>query len=85
MDMDATPTEQQKDEHLAGDLMVGGDPILRFLIDLGILPADASIDDLYYLRRTRRWPIGKETSGKGGKLIASKRRLARHAQKIAAG
>ena len=35
---------------------------------------------VYYLRRTGRWPIGND----GGNLIASKRRLTRHAQKLTA-
>ena len=36
--------------------------------------------DPYYLKRTGNWPIGK-TGGDGGYLIASKRKLAKHAQK----
>jgi hypothetical protein len=81
--MDTSTTEQQEDERLAGDLLVGADAILNYLIFLG-MPADTDVDDVYYLKRTGRWPIGN-TAGDFGKLIASKRRLARHAQKIAAG
>ena len=36
--------------------------------------------DPYYLKRAGRWPIGN-TGGEGGKLIASKRRLSRHAER----
>jgi len=71
------------DEHLAGDLLVGAEAILNYLIFLG-MPADTDVDDVYYLKRTGRWPIGN-TAGDGGKLIASKRRLSRHADKLARG
>ena len=50
----------------AGDLLVGAEAIRAYLAHLG-MPEDI---DLYYLRRTRRWPIGK-TAGEGGRLIAS--------------
>jgi hypothetical protein len=79
----STERQQQEDERLAGDLLVGADAILNYLIFLG-MPADTDVDDVYYLKRTGRWPIGN-TAGDAGKLIASKRRLARHTQKIAAG
>ena len=82
--MDTTTTTEQEDERLAGDAMVGADVILPYLIFLGVLPADADVDDIYYLKRTGRWPIGN-IGGDAGKLIASKRRLARHVQKLAAG
>jgi hypothetical protein len=62
---------------VAGDLLVGADAIRTYLVSLG-MPAAT---DIYYLRRTGRWPIGSDG---GGRLIASKRRLARHTQKIAA-
>ena len=64
----------------AGDLLVGGAAILTFLVDLG-MPEDT---DIYYLKRAGHWPIGKTSDGGGGQLIASKRRLTRHAQKITA-
>jgi hypothetical protein len=67
-------------EHLAGDLLVGADAIRAFLVHLG-MPEGT---DPYYLKRSGYWPIGN-TAGDGGKLIASKRRLARHADKIARG
>jgi hypothetical protein len=72
-------TTHDEGSDLAGDLLVGADAILAYLVFLG-MPEDT---DIYYLKRAGRWPIGK-TSGEGGSLIASKRRLARHAQKITA-
>jgi hypothetical protein len=64
----------------AGDLLVGADAIRAFLVYLG-MPEDT---DPYYLKRAGHWPIGK-TAGEGGHLVASKRRLTRHAEKITAG
>ena len=69
------------DDRLAGDLLVGADAIRAYLIFLG-MPDDTDAEDVYYLKRSG-WPIGN-TAGDGGKLIASKKRLARHTQKIAA-
>jgi hypothetical protein len=69
------------DDRLAGDLLVGADAIRAYLVFLG-MPDDTDADDVYYFKRSG-WPIGN-TGGDGGKLIASKRRLARHTQKIAA-
>jgi hypothetical protein len=54
------------------------DAIRAYLVSLG-MPENI---DPYYLKRSG-WPIGS-TSATGGKLIASKRRLARHVQKITA-
>jgi len=78
--MDTNQQQDGGDERLAGDLLVGADAIRDYLVFLG-MPADI---DVYYLKRLGRWPIGK-TSGDGGSLIASKRRLIRHADKIARG
>jgi len=78
--MDTSITEHEHDERLAGDILVGAHAIRAYLVELG-MPEET---DVYYLKRTGLWPIGN-TGGDGGKLIASKRRLARHAQKIAAG
>jgi hypothetical protein len=74
-------TTQQHNEgsDLAGDLLVGWDAIHDFLVHLGL----PETTDPYHLKRRGNWPIGK-TSGEGGHLIASKRRLTRHAQKITA-
>ena len=63
---------------LAGDLLVGADAIRTFLVHLG-MPEET---DPYYLKRSGSWPIGN-TAGDGGKLIASKRRLTRHTDKLA--
>ena len=64
----------------AGDLLVGAEAIRAYLAHLG-MPEDV---DVYYLKRAGRWPIGK-TAGDGGSLIASKRQLIRHAEKITRG
>ena len=40
---------------MAGDLLVGADAILAYLVFLG-MPEDT---DVYYLKRAGRWPIGK--------------------------
>ena len=74
------PPHDDGDERLAGgDLLVGADAIRAFLVYLG-MPAGV---DPYYLRRARRWPIGN--TGGGGKLVASKKRLIRHAEEITRG
>jgi hypothetical protein len=78
--MDTNPTQHDEDAR-PGDLLVGADAIRAFLVQLG-MPDDT---DVYSLRRKRQetgegWPIGSD----GGRLFASKRRLARHAQKITA-
>jgi hypothetical protein len=63
-----------------GDLLVGRDAIRDYLVSLG-MPGGT---DVYYLKRAGHWPIGK-TAGDGGQLVASKRRLARHAARITRG
>jgi hypothetical protein len=70
------------DERLAdGDLLVGRNPIRDFLVRLGMPPST----DPYYLKRSG-WPIGNTGGGaSGGKLIATKNGLARHAENIARG
>jgi hypothetical protein len=69
LDDDDEPVERPA----AGDLLIGADPIEGYLKTLGVPNPDA-----YYLRRSGKWPIGKY----GANLIASKRRLDRHAAKI---
>jgi len=79
-----TTLDDPQVERFAGDLLVGADAIRVFLAHLG-MPADT---DVYYLKRTGRWPIGSTNGGGrkgGGKLIASKRRLIRHAEEITRG
>lgn len=69
-------TNQLHDED-AGDFLVGKPAIKSYLVSLG-WPEET---DPYHLKRTG-WPIGN-TGGDAGKLIASKRRLFRHTQKLA--
>ena len=40
--------------------------------------------DIYYLKRTGRWPIGN-TGGDSGNLIASKKRLTSYLEKLTRG
>jgi hypothetical protein len=77
--MDTTP-QDEGDERLAGDLLVGADAIRAFLVHLGM----PEWTDPYYLKRSGHWPIGN-TAGSDGKIIASKRRLIRHVEKITRG
>jgi hypothetical protein len=77
--MDANQQHDEGDARPA-DLLVGADAIRAYLVYLG-MPEDT---DVYYLKRAGRWPIGN-TGGDAGKLIASKRRLTRHAEKITRG
>jgi hypothetical protein len=65
------------------DLLVGSAAIHAFLVELG-MPART---DPYYLRRSKRWPIGRTTTdrGSGGKLVASRRRLREYVEEIARG
>src|SRR4029077_16043499 len=76
------PSDDEPTELLAaGDLLVGAAAIRAFLVELGIPRKTA---DPYYLKRTGRWPIGN-TGGESGNLIASKRRLTRHTDKLTRG
>jgi hypothetical protein len=72
-------TQHDEGDVRPGDLLVGADAIRAYLIHLGM---NETID-IYYLKRSG-WPIGN-TAGDGGKLIASKRRLSRHTEKLARG
>ena len=76
--MDTNPQQDDGDER-PGDLLVGRNAIRDFLIVLG-LPETV---DPYYLK-TRGWPFGKLAGGTG-QLVASKRRLIRHVEKITRG
>ena len=69
------PLDDDNDD-LAGDLLVGAEKIEAHLKHFGVPNPDA-----YYLRRSKKWPIEKY----GANLIASKRRLNRHAEKITRG
>ena len=77
--MDTNQHQHDESDVRPGDLLVGRDPIHTFLVSLGM----PETIDIYYLKRSG-WPIGN-TGGDGGKLIASKRRLARHTEKLARG
>ncbi|MFZ1090484.1 MAG: hypothetical protein WAN75_14815 [Xanthobacteraceae bacterium] len=77
--MDTTHSEEG--EPRAGDLLIGAARIKAYLIELG-MPEET---DPYYLKRRKTWPIGKTAEGKGASLIASKRRLARHADRLTRG
>ena len=69
------------DDH-GTDLLVGADAIRKHLVALG-LPEST---DPYYLKRSGSWPIGSTAGSKGGgKLIASKRRIAQHIDKLTCG
>lgn len=76
--MDTTTTQHDEGDAPAGDLLVEAGPIEAYLKDRGIPKPNA-----YYLKRSG-WPIGS-TGGDGGKLIASKRRLNRHIEKLTRG
>ena len=78
--MDTTEHDHEDSDRLAGDLLVGADAIRAFLVTLGM---PESVDP-YYLKRSGHWPIGN-TAGTDGKIIASKRRLLRHVEKITRG
>jgi hypothetical protein len=62
----------------AGNFLRGADAIRKYLVSLG-LPEDI---DPYYLKRSG-WPIGNSGGGRGGFLLATKRRLTRHLEKLA--
>jgi hypothetical protein len=70
--METKETAKQA-ERLADDLLAGGAEIAEFL---GCKPRE-----VYHLHKTGRLPIGRL----GRKLIASKRQLARHTDKITRG
>jgi hypothetical protein len=70
----------EHEDTLAGDLLVGADAVRAFLVHLGM----PETTDPYYLKRSGFWPIGN-TAGADGKIIASKRRLIRHVEKITRG
>jgi hypothetical protein len=60
-------------ERLADDLLLGAKSIGEFI--------GASEDQVYYLARVGKWPIGRL----GKDLIASKARLTSHAHKVTSG
>ena len=78
--MDPNQHQQDEGDVRPGDLLVGADAIRAYLVNLGM----PETIDIYWLKRSGDWPIGSTGAG-GGKLIASKRRLARHTEKLARG
>jgi hypothetical protein len=64
---------------LAGDVLLGAAKIAAHLTAILGEPIDA--DDVYYAHRMKKWPIGKY----GALLIASKKRLNNHVEKITRG
>lgn len=66
-------------DELDGDLLIGAKAIAAYLTYLGI-----PNPDVYYLKRAGRWPIGN-VGGDRSDLIASKRKLVSHAEKLTQG
>jgi hypothetical protein len=78
--MDTTnPQQDDEDERLAGDLLRGARRIAEHISVLAGEPVDEG--DVYYFHRAGTWPIGKLGAG----LVASRKRLNRHADKITRG
>ena len=65
-------------ERLADDVLLGAKSIAEHITALGF-PVNET--DVYYLHRAKKWPFNKY----GVFLIASKRRLSRHAKEILRG
>jgi len=77
--MDTDTDQQHRDDtHLAGDVLLGAKNIAEHITSLGF-PVDET--DVYYLHRVKKWPFNKY----GAFLIASKRRLTRHAENLLRG
>jgi hypothetical protein len=76
--MDTNQQHDEADERVADDVLLGAKSIAAHLTSLGF-PVDES--DIYYLHRAKKWPFNKY----GAFLIASKRKLNRHAEKIIRG
>ena len=72
-------SEKSEERALAEDLLIGAEKIAAFMAT-AVIGGDVDTGDVYYFRRSRKWPIGKL----GKDLIASKAALTRHARKAAA-
>jgi len=84
--METNQYQEAAAERLAGDLLVGAAAIAAYLTELGWSgPEPVDPEDVYYLKRAAILPIGSTSPNGGGKLIASKRQLTRHIDKIACG
>jgi hypothetical protein len=66
------------DERCAADLLLGAAKIAVFLNELGLV--EVKPGDVYYLHKAKRLPITKF----GKRLIASRARIRRHANKLTA-
>ena len=66
-------------EGVAGDALLGAKRIAEHIASILGVPVDE--DDVYYFNRAKKWPIGKY----GALLIASKKRLNNHAEKMMRG
>ena len=73
------PPRDGSEAHLAGDVLLGAKKIAKHIETILGVPVDE--DDVYYAHRMKKWPIGKY----GALLIASKRRLTNHVEKITRG
>jgi hypothetical protein len=72
-------SEKSGGRDLADDLLFGAEKIAKFMA-AAVIGGKVDADDVYYFRRSGKWPIGKL----GKDLIASKAALARHARKAVA-
>ena len=66
-------------ERLADDVLLGAKRIAEGLTEILGVPVNET--DVYYAHRMKKWPIGKY----GALLIASRRRLLRHTDKLTRG
>jgi hypothetical protein len=69
--------EQSPEQTIAADLLIGAEKICEYIQALGF---NATVDTVYYAKKTGRWPITKH----GNTLLASKSKLTRHARSILA-
>ena len=70
--------DDDEPERLVSDVLLGAKSIAGYITALGF-PVNEI--DVYYLHRAKKWPFNKY----GFFLIASKRRLTRHAKEILRG
>jgi hypothetical protein len=73
------PPRDDSEAHLAGDVLLGAKRIAEHIASILNVPVDE--DDVYYFNRARKLPIGKY----GAFLIASKKRLNNHIEKMTRG
>src|SRR5258707_2508268 len=73
------PPRDDSEAHLAGDVLLGAKKIAKHIETILGVPVDE--DDVYYFNRARKLPIGKY----GAFLIASKKRLNNHIEKMTRG